>query len=306
MYKMSVLVTGGNGLLGSPIVRDLKGKTFSSKECDLRSDNFKKFIDDNYDEVPNTIVHCAARVGGVGANLNHNLEFFKDNIYIDNNVLSSCLEMGTENLVTILSTCIFPDKVEYPLTADKLDLGPPHDSNYGYAYAKRLLGYQTKVYRNVIKNNWISIVPTNLYGPKDNFHLEDSHLVPALIRKAYECSLDGSDFNVWGDGSPMRQFVYSEDMSKIIEWAIENWKSEEPLMVINEREYTIREVVSIIADRFNISEDRIKYDTTKPLGQLRKPAKSDIGWFDFTPLDIGINKTIDWFIENHNTDKIRL
>ena len=158
----------------------------------------------------------------------------------------------------------------------------------------------------LINKNWISIIPTNLYGPKDNFHLEDSHLVHALIRKAYECSLDGSDFHVWGDGSPMRQFVYSEDMSKIIQWAIDNWRSERPLMAINEREYTIKEVVNIISDRFNISEDRIKYDITKPIGQLRKPAKSDIEWFDFTPLDVGINKTIDWFIENYKTGKIRL
>ena len=162
------------------------------------------------------------------------------------------------------------------------------------------------MYRNVIKKNWISIVPTNLYGPKDNFDLADSHLVPALIRKAYECSLDGSDFYVWGDGSPMRQFVYSEDMSKIIQWAIENWKSDKPLMAINEKEYSIKEVVNIISKRFNISENRIKYDKTKPLGQLRKPAKSDIEWFDFTPLEEGINKTIDWFIENYNTSNIRL
>ena len=305
MGKTKIIVTGGNGLLGSPIVKDLKANTFSSSECDLRKDNFKDYIEKNF-EAPDTIIHCAARVGGVGAILNHNLEFFKDNIHIDNNVLSSCLEMGTENVVTILSTCIFPDKVEYPLTAEKLDLGPPHHSNHGYAYAKRLLGYQTKMYRNVIKKNWISIVPTNLYGPKDNFDLADSHLVPALIRKAYECSLDGSDFYVWGDGSPMRQFVYSEDMSKIIQWAIENWKSDKPLMAINEKEYSIKEVVNIISKRFNISENRIKYDKTKPLGQLRKPAKSDIDWFDFTPLEEGINKTIDWFIENYNTSNIRL
>ena len=151
---------------------------------------------------------------------------------------------------------MFPDKVEYPLTADKLDLGPPHNSNYGYAYAKRLLGYQTKIYRNAIKKNWISVVPTNLYGPKDNFHLENSHLVPALIRKAYECSLTGGDFNVWGDGSPMRQFVYSEDMSKIVQWAINEWKNEKPLMAINEKEYTIKEIVNIIADRFNIPQNK--------------------------------------------------
>ena len=300
------LVTGGNGLLGSPIVRDLKASTFSSADCDLRKDNFKNFIENNFKTKPKTVIHCAARVGGVGANLNHNLDFFKDNINIDNNVLSSCLELGVDSLVTILSTCVFPDKVEYPLTADKLDLGPPHNSNYGYAYAKRLLGYQTKIYRNVIKKNWISVVPTNLYGPKDNFNLENSHLVPALIRKAYECSLNGGNFNVWGDGSPMRQFVYSEDMSKIVQWAINEWKNEKPLMAINEKEYTIKEIVSIITDRFNIPQSKIKYDITKPLGQLRKPAKSDVEWFNFTPIEEGINKTIDWFIENYDTNKIRL
>jgi GDP-L-fucose synthase len=302
-----VLITGGNGLLGSPLVRDLNGDTFSSKDCNLITDSFNDYIIKKYkEEKPNTIIHCAARVGGVGANLNNNLEFFKDNIKIDYNVLTSCLELEIDNLVTILSTCIFPDKVEYPLTSDKLDMGPPHHSNHGYAYAKRLLAYQTKIYRNTINKNWISIVPTNLYGPKDNFHLHDSHLVPALIRKAYESSLNGKDFIVWGDGSPLRQFVYSEDMSKIIEWSIDNWGNEKPLMAINEKEYSIKDIVNIITDRFNIPQNKIKYDTSKPLGQLRKPAKSDIQWFNFTPIEEGINKTIDWFIENYNTKNIRL
>ena len=141
---------------------------------------------------------------------------------------------------------------------------------------------------------------------KDNFNLKDSHLVPALIRKAYESKINDTDFIVWGDGSPLRQFVYSEDMSEIIEWAINEWGSDKPLMAINEKEYSIKEVVNIIAKRFDISENRIKYDITKPLGQLRKPAKSDIDWFDFTPLEEGINKTIDWFIENYKTGKVRL
>ena len=214
-----ILITGGNGLLGSPLVRNLNADTFSSKECNLTKDNFSEYLNKRYgNTLPHTIIHCAAKVGGVGANLNNNLEFFKDNIKIDYNALTSCLELNIENMATILSTCVFPDIVEYPLTADKLDLGPPHDSNYGYSYAKRLLAYQTKMYRNVIKKNWISIVPTNLYGPKDNFDLEDSHLVPALIRKGYEASINGDNFNVWGDGSPLRQFIYSEDMSPIIEW----------------------------------------------------------------------------------------
>jgi len=303
----NILITGGNGLLGSPLVKNLNADTFSSKECDLITDSLETYINDRYKEnIPNTIIHCAAKVGGVGANLNNNLQFFKDNTKIDYNVLTSCLELNIENIVTILSTCVFPDIVEYPLTADKLDLGPPHQSNYGYAYAKRLLAYQTKIYRNVIKKNWISIVPTNLYGPKDNFDLENSHLVPALIRKGYEASRSGDNFNVWGDGSPLRQFVYSEDMSPIIEWALNNWNQEKPLMAINEKEYSIKDVVNIVSDRFNIPDSKIIYDTTKPLGQLRKPAKTDVAWFNFTPLEEGINKSIDWFIENYETSQIRL
>ena len=303
----NILITGGNGLLGSPLVKNLNADTFSSKECDLITDSLETYINDRYKEnIPNTIIHCAAKVGGVGANLNNNLQFFKDNTKIDYNVLTSCLELNIENIVTILSTCVFPDVVEYPLTADKLDLGPPHQSNYGYAYAKRLLAYQTKMYRNVIKKNWISIVPTNLYGPKDNFDLENSHLVPALIRKGYEASISGDNFNVWGDGSPLRQFVYSEDMSPIIEWALNNWNQEKPLMAINEKEHSIKDVVNIVSERFNIPHSKIIYDTTKPLGQLRKPAKTDVAWFNFTPLEEGINKSIDWFIENYETSQIRL
>ena len=238
--------------------------------------------------------------------MNANFEFFQKNIKIDQNVLNSCLEYNVENLVTILSTCVFPDKVEYPLTADKIDLGAPHFSNYGYSYAKRLLYYQTKMYRNVVGKNWISVIPTNLYGANDNFNLESSHLIPALIRKAYDASLNGDDFVVWGDGTPLRQFVYSDDMADIILWAIDNWKSDMPLMAVNETEYSIKEVAMIIADRFGISENKVIFDKTKPNGQFRKPAKSDVNWFNFTPLEDGLHKTIDWFIENYNTNNIRL
>ncbi len=299
-----VIVTGGNGLLGSAVSSKIDSYTFSRNECNLETDDFSKLITSN--QQVDTVIHCAAKVGGVGANMNANFEFFQKNIKIDQNVLNSCLEHGIENLVTILSTCVFPDKVEYPLTADKIDLGAPHFSNYGYSYAKRLLYYQTKMYRNVVGKNWISVIPTNLYGANDNFNLENSHLIPALIRKAHEASISGEDFVVWGDGSPLRQFVYSEDMAKIILWAVENWKSESPLMAVNEREYSIKEVAMIIADRFGISENKIIFDKTKPNGQFRKPAKSDVNWFEFTPLDEGINKTIDWFVENYNKNNIRL
>ena len=306
--KKKIIITGGSGLLGNALKKQIDCITPTRREIDLEKDSFSTFLQslDEQENKAEVVIHCAAKVGGVGANINNNFEFFNKNIKIDQNVLNSCLENKIKNLVTILSTCVFPDKIDYPLTADKIDLGAPHFSNYGYSYAKRLLYYQTKMYRNVVAENWISIIPTNLYGPNDNFNLDNSHLIPALIRKAYESSLTGDDFVVWGDGSPLRQFVYSEDLASIILWSIDNWKLEIPLMAINEKEYSIKEVALIIAKRFGISENKIVFDNTKPNGQHRKPAKSDVSWFKFTPLEDGINKTIDWFIENYNSENIRL
>ena len=307
LNNKKVIVTGASGLLGSAIRKELSEDSeheyLSSKDLNLLDNTETSlYVYDKKNEY-NTIIHCAAKVGGVKANMENNDLFFKENLEINNNLLEVAYRSKYKNFVSILSTCVFPDKIDYPLTADKIDNGAPHSSNYGYSYSKRLLGYQTKIFGKMIPDsNWISVIPTNIYGPNDNFHLEDSHLVPALIRKGYESSLSGGDFEVWGDGTPLRQFIYSEDLAKVILWALDNWKDDLPFMAVNETEYSIKEIVNIIAERFNISEDRIKYDTSKPSGQFRKPAKSDIPEnFEFTPLKDGINKTIDWFIENYET-----
>lgn len=298
-----ILVTGGSGLLGSALKKDLglEHKYLSSKDLNLLNiEETDILLSDNSKEF-DTIIHCAAKVGGVQANMNDNLGFFEQNYLMNKNIIETAYKYKYKNFVSILSTCIFPDNIEYPLTSDKIDQGNPHSSNFGYSYAKRTLGYLTKNFGAVLDSNWISIVPTNIYGPNDNFHLEDSHLIPALIRKGYEASLNGNDFEVWGDGTPLRQFIFSEDLSKVIIWAIENWKSDKPFMAINEQEYSIREIVEIISIRFNIPPEKIKYNTNKPSGQFRKPAKTDIlKSFEFTPLEEGINKTIDWFIDNYD------
>jgi GDP-L-fucose synthase len=298
-----ILVTGGSGLLGSALKKDLglEHKYLSSKDLNLLNiEETDILLSDNSKEF-DTIIHCAAKVGGVQANMNDNLGFFEQNYLMNKNIIETAYKYKYKNFVSILSTCIFPDNIEYPLTSDKIDQGNPHSSNFGYSYAKRTLGYLTKTFGAVLESNWISIVPTNIYGPNDNFHLEDSHLIPALIRKGYEASLNGNDFEVWGDGTPLRQFIFSEDLSKVIIWAIENWKSDKPFMAINEQEYSIREIVEIISRRFNIPAEKIKYNTNKPSGQFRKPAKTDIlKSFEFTPLEEGINKTIDWFIDNYD------
>lgn len=308
MIKNKKIVTGSSGLLGSAISRQLNYEHIhiSSKDVDLTNvEMVSDFLEHNKSR-SDTVIHCAAKVGGLKANMDDNNGFFMQNYVMNKNIIESAYASNYKNFVSILSTCIFPDDVKYPLTSDKIDQGPPHNSNYGYAYAKRHLGYTTSIFGNMIKSsNWISIVPTNLYGENDNFNLENSHLIPALIRKAYEAKLSGGDFVVWGDGTPLRQFVLSDDMAEIILWAIDNWKSDKPLMAVNEKEYSIREVAEIIAKKIGIPQEKIVFDKSKPNGQHRKPAKTDVGWFEFTPLEEGISRTIEWFIKNYNSEKIR-
>lgn len=239
-----LIITGSNGLLGNAIKKQANVTNVynhTRANCDLTntiSTNgyFANVFDKRHPErIPDTLIHCAAKVGGVQANMNDNSGFFEDNLKINRNILEVCYHNNVKNVVSILSTCVFPDKVTYPLTTDQIDNGRPHDSNYGYAYSKRLLRYETEVYKNVTGNNWISVIPTNLYGNHDNFNLENSHLIPALIHKGYLASQSGEDFNIWGDGTPLRQFVISDDMADIILWSIDNWKEDRPLMAVNER-----------------------------------------------------------------------
>jgi GDP-L-fucose synthase len=164
-----------------------------------------------------------------------------------------------------------------------------------------LSGYETQIFRDVLKKNWYSVVPTNLYGPHDNFNLEDSHLIPGMIHRAYLAKQNNEKFVIWGDGSPLRQFVYSEDMAKLIVWSLNNWGSEKHCMMIDETEVSVMEVANIISKKFGFSNEDLIFDDTKPKGQFRKPAASDIKDFNFKPIEDGINETIDWFITNYKT-----
>lgn len=303
MLSMKILVTGSNGLLGSALKKVLGHNHIyhTRKDVDLTDNEktqqyFKKMIEQ---EGVDTVIHAAAKVGGIIANMKSNQSFFLENYKINNNVVSSCSFFGIQNFVNILSTCIFPNEnVNYPLTPDQIDFGAPHPSNYGYSYAKRLSGYETKIMRNVLKKNWYSIVPTNLYGPNDNFNLENSHLIPGMIHRAYLSKINNDKFVVWGDGTQLRQFVYSEDLAKLIIWSLENWKKETHCMIINEPEISVSEIANIIKKRFGIDDSDLIYDTSKPKGQLRKPAKTDVGHYEFKKIDDGINETIDWFLSN--------
>jgi GDP-L-fucose synthase len=220
---------------------------------------------------------------------------------INNNVIESSFKNEIPNFVNLLSTCIFPDKnITFPLTPNQIDNGEPHFSNHGYAYSKRIAGYQTNIIKKVLNANWISVIPTNVYGINDNFHLDDGHMIPAMIHRAFLSKKNNEKMVIWGDGSPLRQVIYSEDLAKLIVWSLDNWKSNEPFMAINEQEQSILNIAKIICNSFDIDDNNVIFDLEKPMGQHRKPSISNApSDFKFTELEVGIQKTVEWFKENY-------
>ena len=296
-----ILVTGGYGLVGSEF-NSLNYIPLSSSEADLRVrsevDNVLEKI--NFDG----IVHCAAKVGGVGGNMKYKGEFFYDNIMMNTNIIESARQHDINNLVVFLSTCVFPDNVEYPLTEKKIHLGPPHFSNDAYAYAKRMADIQIRAYREQYGLNYKSVIPTNIYGPNDNYDIKNGHVIPSLIHKCYLARENKVPFTIWGTGNPLREFIFSKDVAKLTEWVLENYDEPEPIILSTSDEISIKDVVDIIVELMNFKGE-VKWDSSKPDGQFRKPSdngkiKSYLPDFEFTPLYDGLKYTIDFFEKNYN------
>lgn len=295
---MSIMVTGGTGLVGSAINADIK---LSTRDVDLR--DFDTTLDLFCRTNPTKVIHCAARVGGLGGNMNYKGEYFYDNMMINMNVLEASRRVGVKKVVSFMSTCVFPDDVEYPLTEKKIHLGEPHSSNYPYAYAKRMVDIQSRAYKEQYGLNYVSVIPTNIYGPGDNFDLHQGHVMPMLIHKCYIAKQNGTDLNVWGTGNALREFIYSEDVAKLTEWALENYEEEEPIIFSPSHEITIKYMVDLIVENLNF-KGNVVFDKDKPEGQFRKPSDNSklmsyLPDFKFTPIEEGIKKTVDWFVNNY-------
>ncbi len=296
---MKLLVTGANGLVGSAIRRqDPGGAVYATRaDGDLRDFAQAKALLERHR--PTHIIHAAAHVGGIGGNSAHPGEYFRDNLFINANVLEAARIVGAPKVLTFLSTCIFPDKCTYPLSEESLHDGPPHHSNFGYAYAKRMIDVQGRAYRKEWGCNFICAVGTNIYGPNDNFSLENSHVLPALIHKCYLAKQKGEDLNVWGSGNPLREFVHSDDVAKLALWAIEHYDEETPITFTSGIETSIREIAELVAKHMGF-KGRLVFDASKPDGQLRKPSdatrlKRFVPDFAFTPVAEGVAKTVAWF-----------
>lgn len=299
MKYEKIIITGGSGLVGSQISKGIK---INSKDCDLRNGEATKAFFESLKNV-DAVIHTAAKVGGLGDNMNKKGEFFYDNIMINTNVIECSRIAGVKKLVAFLSTCIFPDKVEYPLSEDKIHLGPPHFSNYPYAYAKRMSDVQIRAYREQYGLNYVSVVPTNVYGPFDNFNIESGHVLPALIHKCYLAKKNKADLVVWGSGNPLREFIYSKDLANLTEWVLNNYDEEEPIILSSSQEISIKDIVEIIVSAFEF-KGKVVWDSSKPDGQYRKPSSnkkimSYLPDFKFTPIEDGIKETVNWFIDNY-------
>lgn len=310
---MKILITGGTGLVGKAIqaisneYSDYQFTFLSSKDCDLT--DFSRTLEYFQKLQPDYVIHLAACVGGLYKNMTHKVDMLERNLTINFNVLKCCHLISVKKCVSCLSTCIFPDKTTYPINEDMLHSGPPHTSNDAYAYAKRMLEIHSKAYREQYGNNFICVIPTNIYGPHDNFHLEDAHVIPALIHKCYLAKRDGIPFMVRGTGSPLRQFIYSEDLAKLIIWTLEKYDQKDSIIlsVSEKEEVSIGKIAELIAQEFDYL-DNLQYNPTYSDGQFKKTADNSklmkmYGEYQFVPIESGIKKSVDWFKENYESSR---
>lgn len=312
--KKIILVTGGTGLVGkgieAAILKDGKQEDevwhfVSSKDGDLTDRKSTEAMFEKFK--PTHVIHLAALVGGLFRNLKYNLDFFRQNSLINDIVLSTAHKFGCKKVVSCLSTCIFPDKTTYPIDETMVHNGPPHDSNFGYSFAKRMIDVMNKGYHTQHGCKFTSVIPTNVFGPHDNFNLEDGHVLPGLIRKVYEAKANNTPFVIWGTGSPRRQFIYSLDLGRLFIWVMRNYDEVSPIIlsVGEEDEVSIKEAADLVVEAMDFKGEVVQ-DTTKSDGQFKKTAsnaklRKHLPDFKFTPIKQAIKETCDWYCANEKT-----
>ena len=308
-FKDNILVTGGSGLVGNAIRKmsseyDLYNWIFlRSKDCDLTS---YEFTDKLFEKInPKYVIHLAAKVGGLFKNMSQKSDMFESNILINMNVLRCCKKYNVKKIVSCLSTCVFPDNITHPINETMLHNGEPHCSNEGYAYAKRMLEVQSKIYREQFGINAICVMPTNVYGENDNYNLKDAHVIPALIHKCYLSKLSNNMFTVYGSGKPLRQFIYSRDLANLIIWSLFNYSDNGNLILAPDElsEVSIEKIANLIAKEFDY-ENKIVFDSSMNDGQYKKTVSNDrlrkyLPDYEFISIEKGIKKTVKWFIDNY-------
>ena len=304
--RRNVMVTGGGGFLGSWVVKKLKRRGCEnifvprSHEYDLRqSADITRALKTGS---PDIIIHLAARVGGIGANRAHPAEYFYDNLMMGVQLLHESWKSGVKKFVAIGTVCAYPKFTPVPFCEEDLWNGYPEETNAPYGLAKKMLLVQSQAYRQQYGYNSNFLLPVNLYGPGDNFDPQSSHVIPALIKKCVEArARNEKSIEVWGDGSPTREFLYVEDAAEGILLASEYYDDSAPVNLGNGQEISIKHLVETIALLTGFKGDLV-WDSSKPNGQPRRKLdtrKAEL--FNFhatTSLEEGLTRTIDWYEKN--------
>lgn len=297
---MSILITGGYGLLGSAIDFGLKP---TKQELNLLDyDNLKDYIVNNN---VTSIIHAAGKVGGVKANTDYVCDFFIENLQMNLNIVKACKEFNLQNSTFFLSTCVFPSEAPLPLKEEYIHSGEPHYTNFGYAYAKRMLEVGTRCLDTQYQTKTRCIIPCNMYGKNDNYDILNGHVLPSLIHKCYIAKQNNQNFTVWGSGKAEREFLYANDLANILKLIyINKVNVKDNLMIISDENiYTIEEIVSYIIKSIGF-KGKVIFDKTKPEGILRKNTDNSIfrkyfSDFKFTDIQDGIEETVEYFITNY-------
>lgn len=303
-----IYVAGHRGLVGSAIVRNLEAKGYKNiiyrthKELDLTNQEaVRRFFEE---EKPEYVFLAAAKVGGIHANNTYPADFIYDNLMIQNNVIKAAHDFEVKKLLFLGSTCIYPKMAPQPIKEEYLLTGSLEETNEAYAVAKIAGLEMCKFFKRQYGDNFISCMPTNLYGPNDNFDLKNSHVLPALIRKFHEAKVNNSEaVEVWGTGTPLREFLYVDDMADACVFLMENYDGEQHVNIGTGEEVSIRELAETVKEVVGFDGELV-FNTEMPDGTPRKLTTVDklhgLGWKHKVSLDKGIRLAYSWFLENYN------
>jgi GDP-L-fucose synthase len=311
----TVIVTGGAGFLGSFVIAKLKARGATDiyiptiEEYNLVDpQDIRRLYDTTLGDVDPknvVIIHLAAHVGGIGANREHPAEFFYDNLMMGVELMHQAWQRGVGKFVAIGTVCAYPKFTPVPFKEENLWDGYPEETNAPYGLAKKMMLVQAQAYRQQYGFNAIFLLPVNLYGPRDNFNPQSSHVIPALIRKALEARERGEkELLVWGDGSPTREFLYVEDAADGIVTAAEKYNGDQPVNIGSGYEISIKDLAEMIVKMIGF-EGKLVWQTDQPNGQPRRGldvsrAKEFFGWSAKVPFDEGMKRTIEWYKQNRS------
>tara|TARA_Y100001978_G_scaffold195156_1_gene203072 strand:+ start:7733 stop:8683 length:951 start_codon:yes stop_codon:yes gene_type:complete len=306
MVKPTLLITGSNGVLGNAFKRNIflleeYNVFFSSgREFDLTDPISTKKL---FDKVsPDFVFHLAAKSGGIGLSKDNQATLLRDNLLMTINVADNCILKNVKKAIFTLSVGMYPENAILPIKETSNLTGKPHASNTGYAYAKAFIDPLIKSYNQEYKSNFIGLVPNGIYGPEDNFDPEHASMLPSLIRKAYIAKVEQTNLDVWGDGTPLRQYTYADDYVHIYNWCLKNYEEEGIINVGTSEERSIDTIANYICNSMGLESSKINYLTDKPKGIFRRPMDNtkfiNISGFKFTKLSEGIDLTCKWVKKN--------